>query len=109
MHSRQVAQCVIKLPGEFYMSLVTKSSSIAAVLAVAFLGASSAFAVPVVIDGIAFGPGAVLQTTTIWERTVTAPGDKIYGVGLVDSIKSLGCSAHPGSVCWQNGDNGREL
>jgi len=68
------------------------------------------------IDGIEFEAGATLVIGTIYEGRVgagglvesgaliTAPGQQLGGVGIVDAIKNSA-----GATIWSNGDNGREL
>jgi len=70
------------------------------------VASTAASALPVFnVDGIGLGYNNVLQTTTIYENVVTAPGQHISGIGFVDSIKDtasggLGCSG-PGNICFQ--------
>src|SRR5262245_21745500 len=79
------------------------AGSFAAATALAVAPASAA---PITVDGVTFGTGSNLQTTTIWENTVLAPGDILTGIGRVDVISSpTGC----GGICWQNGNNSVEL
>jgi len=67
---------------------------------------SAAYAGPVfTIDGIGFGNATNLISTTIWEHTVTSPGETLTGIGRVNTIESTSC----GGLCWVTGDNGREL
>ena len=81
------------------------------------LGIVGAAALPsvasaITIDGITFAPGVTLVIGTIYEGEVssnyTAPisavGQELGGVGIVDAIKDAG-----GNTVWSNGTNGREL
>jgi len=83
---------------------LAKLGGFAALMGGMVMAASPASAITV--GGVDFVLGANLETTTIWENLVLAPGDVLTGVGRVDSINSPLC---PGSICWQNGDNGVEL
>jgi hypothetical protein len=79
----------------------------AAIASMALVGTSSASATT--IDGISFLNGAQFDTTTVYENQVTAAGQTLTGIGQVNQITAVGCNAHPGNICWQNGDNGYEL
>ena len=96
---------------------LTRAGIFAGLLAGGMLASSSAFAVPTFTqDGVTFAWDPISGnargnqfSTTIWENTVTAPGQTLTGIGLVNAISAKGCVAHSGGVCWQNGDNGKEL
>lgn len=81
-------------------------------LGVAGVAALPSVASAITVDGITFAPGITLVIGTIYEGEVssgytapiTAAGQELGGVGIVDAIKDSG-----GNTIWQNGDNGREL
>ena len=90
-----------------------KATLFAAALFGGLVASSAASAVPVfTVGGIGLGYNNVLQTSTIYEDIVTAPGQHIRGIGFVDSITDtagggLGCTG-VGSICFQPSAN-REL
>src|SRR4051812_21760394 len=82
------------------------SRGTATLFAAALLGgvvvSSTASALPVfTVGGIGLGYNNVLQTSTIYEDIVTAPGQHIKGIGFVDSIKDTAGCTGPGSICFQ--------
>lgn len=83
------------------------------------LSAAAAIALPgmaqaITISGITFEPGATLVIGTIYEgrvdgtdpyaEAVTAAGQELGGVGIVDAVKNAA-----GVTIWANGDNNTEL
>lgn len=83
-------------------------------LATALLGALAlpVSASAITISGITLPEGAFLDIGTLYAGTegsdgaltVTATGDVLVGIGIVDAIKD-----ENGAVVWTSGDNGREL
>jgi PEP-CTERM motif len=73
------------------------------------LGAGSASAIT--IDGITFVSGATFDSTDVYENNVTAIGQHLMGVGVVNDIKDQNNDGACGisTICWQNGNNGTEL
>jgi len=85
------------------MRMGFKSALFAGVVTAVAMASGSASAE--LVAGIEFGVGANLKTTTIWENTVSLPGDILDGVGRVTAIDAASC----GGICWSHGDNGKEL
>ncbi|MBB5366905.1 MULTISPECIES: PEP-CTERM sorting domain-containing protein [unclassified Janthinobacterium] len=84
-----------------------------AISAAAFLSMSGmAQATPITINGVTFESGATLVIGTLFEGEVssgytapiTAAGQELGGVGIVDAIKDKN-----GVTIWSSGDNGTEL
>jgi len=87
-------------------------------LAAAVIGALtlSGSGLAATIDGVTFPEGGYIQIGTIYEgqvtgdattnytTAITAPGQELGGIGIVDAIKTA-----QGTVVWQDGDNGTEL
>lgn len=91
------------------MKKLTKALALAGLVSTfGMSGAASA----VTIDGISFDGGVTLQIGTIYEgetasgftAPITAIGQVLGGIGIVDAIKNGG-----GATVWSNGTNGREL
>lgn len=93
------------------MKLNTKKQLYALALT-AVAGALPGMAQATTIAGVTFANGIVLQIGTLYEGTVasgytlpvTAAGDVLGGVGIVDAIKDAN-----GNTVWQNDNNGTEL
>jgi hypothetical protein len=68
------------------MRHLKKTALIGSAVAGALLLSSQAFAAPVTVDGIQFQPGQIIQIGSIYENTVTAPGQSLSGFGRIDEI-----------------------
>jgi len=66
----------------------------------------------ILIDGVEVNPGDFLEIGTVWEgegssdgtAPITAQGQELLGIGVIDTIKDGG-----GTVTWTSGDNGKYL
>lgn len=88
----------------------------AAALAVAGLMSFPAFAAPITINGITFGPGFVFETFDIFEGerlggavsngngVIDQAGEELIGIGTVNRIRDA-----DNNEFWTTGDNGKEL
>lgn len=93
------------------MNKLTKALALAGLASTLVWSTASSAAT---IDGITFAAGNTLKIGTIYEgqeiagggytTAITAPGQVLGGIGIVDAIKDGG-----GNTVWANGTNGREL
>jgi len=83
----------------------------AGVLGAAVLAASPASAIPITFNpggaGVIIGNNSDFTAGAIWENTISGVGQTLTGIGRVDTINSGSCGN--GGLCWQNGDNNKEL
>lgn len=84
---------------------MTKFKKLAITAAIASAAMIPMASQAVLINGVAFNPGAQFITTSLWETVLATTAGTLSGVGVVSQINCTGC----GGQTWISGQNDTQL